>query len=967
MARELKVEIVGDASSFNRALGSAGKGADTFGSKLVKVGKIAATAGAAIAAGVGIAAVKSIDAASDLSEQLNKTAVVFGKNGREVSKWSESLATSFGLSQRAALEAAGTYGNMLVPMGFSRKEAAGMSQQFVELAADMASFNNADPSETLDALRAGLAGETEPLRRFGVFLNDARIKSQAASMGFKLVKGQLDPMAKAAATAAIIMKDTSDTQGDFGRTSGSLANQQRILRAQLENSAASIGRALLPAATKVLQVVNAGIPIISKFGGKVVDAVGPTVTKLAGGFADAFGNIATKVGPSLEQFVGRVQAAIPGIVAVFGPLIAQIGKTLIPIFQALADIGGRAIAGIGKVLQENGPQIRQIFENLGTVIGTLAKVILPILDVALTKVLPVALRTLIPILVLLTGAIAKVAQVIGPVAQVITGVLVAAITTMIGVVKTVAAIFTTAFNGARTAVQTAVNAIRPIIDSVAMIIRGVVNIVKGIFTGDWARVWQGMKQIAEGFLRGLIAYVTTLPSILLGLALKAGQAIVTGITNGLQALPGAIRSGLSVIAGALASVASSAAGWAAGIGRAIIQGIISGFGGLLGQLKSSLENSIKSVVSSLNPFSPVEHGGEIYIGRPLAEGAIKGWLEGSAELPAKVSDKIKEAVQAGQDAISSAKGAFATAFDDLAQSALAAFDKLASEIETRSEKRLREMEERRSAQARQRAKQEALDAVAAAQAEIASISGQKNEFGIIAVDPAKVQQAQANLKSAQQQLADAQYEIDRANLEKRAALERQKLNERQELNRQHFANQLAAVQQSYANGAISAETFHKRLIALFKQYHIPYQKGANELGLALAEGLNNSFKKVSAAANALAQEVLNQFSRIRVIINVELSTKGDPGKKLPRRASGGYVRGNTAYIVGEVGPELFVPGVSGRIVSNADMQNGGAVGGWNAVNVIVYGDVTGQEIIDKVREGLLNINLYNPGSAVTRA
>ena len=62
-------------------------------------------------------------------------------------------------------------GNMLVPMGIGRKKAAEMSKQLVELAADMASFNNASPEETLDALRSGLAGETEPLRKFGVFLN----------------------------------------------------------------------------------------------------------------------------------------------------------------------------------------------------------------------------------------------------------------------------------------------------------------------------------------------------------------------------------------------------------------------------------------------------------------------------------------------------------------------------------------------------------------------------------------------------------------------------------------------------------------------------------------------------------------------------------------------------------------------------------------------------------------------------
>lgn len=140
--------------------------------------------------GVGLgaeAAVRGIEtvlgAASDLTEEINKTAVVFGDSGDDVVAWSKTLADSFGISQRAALEAAGTFGNMLVPMGFARGEAAQMSKRMVELAGDMASFNNASPAETLDALRAGLAGETEPLRRYGVFLNEGRIQTEAFNLG----------------------------------------------------------------------------------------------------------------------------------------------------------------------------------------------------------------------------------------------------------------------------------------------------------------------------------------------------------------------------------------------------------------------------------------------------------------------------------------------------------------------------------------------------------------------------------------------------------------------------------------------------------------------------------------------------------------------------------------------------------------------------------------------------------------
>ena len=155
------------------------------------VAKFAAATGALFAAQQVVK--DAIGNAVDLGEQMNKTAVVFrGPGAKAIQDWSKSTATALGISQRQALESAGVLGNMLVPMGIGRQKAADMSKSFVNLAADMASFNNASPEETLDALRSGLAGETEPLRKFGVFLNEARIKQQAMKMGLYDGTGELE-------------------------------------------------------------------------------------------------------------------------------------------------------------------------------------------------------------------------------------------------------------------------------------------------------------------------------------------------------------------------------------------------------------------------------------------------------------------------------------------------------------------------------------------------------------------------------------------------------------------------------------------------------------------------------------------------------------------------------------------------------------------------------------------------------
>jgi phage-related protein len=192
---------------------------------------------------VAFGAKKAVDAASDLGEQVNKASVVFGKSAPVILDWSKTTAKGLGISQRAALEAAGTFGNMLVPMGVARDEAARMSKRMVTLGADMASFNNASPEETLDAIRAGLAGETEPLRRFGVFLNEARIQQEALNLGLIKGSGALE-----AAQAAVKTATAQVATAQKARTAATAqveAATRRLTEAEkaVEGSAAAVASA----------------------------------------------------------------------------------------------------------------------------------------------------------------------------------------------------------------------------------------------------------------------------------------------------------------------------------------------------------------------------------------------------------------------------------------------------------------------------------------------------------------------------------------------------------------------------------------------------------------------------------------------------------------------------------------------------------------------------------------------------
>jgi hypothetical protein len=141
-----------------------------------------------------------------------------------------------------------------------------MSVTLLALAADLASFNNTPIEEAIIALRSGLSGEAEPLKRFGVAINDVRLKQEALNMGLYDGKGALDITAKTQAAYALILKDTNLAQGDFARTSDGFANQMRILQASLSDAATEVGLVLLPYFKDFVNFINNNIvPAITAF------------------------------------------------------------------------------------------------------------------------------------------------------------------------------------------------------------------------------------------------------------------------------------------------------------------------------------------------------------------------------------------------------------------------------------------------------------------------------------------------------------------------------------------------------------------------------------------------------------------------------------------------------------------------------------------------------------------------------
>ena len=213
--------------------------------------------GAFIGAAISAAAIKkSVDAASDLNEQITKTQQVFGDASKAVLDWSKTTTDSIFISQKAALEAASTFGNLFSAQGFNNAKSSQLSKNLVQLAGDLASFNNIDVTQVLQDLQSGIVGEIEPVRKYGADLRIARVQQEALAETGKSVVKQLTQQELTLARLSLLYRDTKKAQGDAARTAGGLANQERKLSAEVQDLEANLGALLTPAVTLLVTQMN---------------------------------------------------------------------------------------------------------------------------------------------------------------------------------------------------------------------------------------------------------------------------------------------------------------------------------------------------------------------------------------------------------------------------------------------------------------------------------------------------------------------------------------------------------------------------------------------------------------------------------------------------------------------------------------------------------------------------------------
>ena len=350
-------------SADDEAHSAAKSSASVFGG----VFKKALLAGGGLFAGVSIfnGLKDSISAAGDIEQSVGAVDSVFKQSAGQMHSWAQNSAKNLGISANAYNELASVLGASLKNGGTSMDQLAGKTNDLITLGADLASMYGGTTKEAIEAISAALRGETDPIERYGISINDAALSAKALQEGIQKSGGAFTTQQKQLLTQKLLFEQSADAQGNFNRESDTYAHKIQVAQASFENLKVTIGEAFLPAVSAAMDI----------FSSKVM----PVIETVAGGiraFAEAWRNFDGDVTSSgfagwMEEFAFAMRTLYEKVKAYFVdsilpvlrddvfPVLKDIGKGIKDVFDGL--VGIKPNEDTNKFLYDFG-------ENLGKII-----------------------------------------------------------------------------------------------------------------------------------------------------------------------------------------------------------------------------------------------------------------------------------------------------------------------------------------------------------------------------------------------------------------------------------------------------------------------------------------------------------------------------------------------------------------------------------------------------------------------
>ncbi len=363
----LTAKLTADTRQLKTGLQGAGRDVDKFQKKTTGatskakagfggVGKAAAGLGIAFGATKLVSFLgDAVGAFSDLEESVNAVTVIYEDQSDVIAQLGENSAEAFGLTTTEVNDAAVAMGAFADKI--DEADPADAFKNVLQRATDFASVMNIDTAEALDKFRSGLAGESEPLKKFGLDLSEATVQQVALAEGIIATGETMTQTEKVQARYLTIMKQTEKTAGDFANTADGLANSQKILSAKWEEAQIKLGQKLAPAMTTLLQ---AGVDLLPVFG-LIVDVFG-SMLEAAQPSIDLLGELAGILG-DVSAAAGEGEEAASGLGIEFGVVKDAVLAVIDPLGPFREGMAGVALEMLG--VSDESDELATGWENVG--------------------------------------------------------------------------------------------------------------------------------------------------------------------------------------------------------------------------------------------------------------------------------------------------------------------------------------------------------------------------------------------------------------------------------------------------------------------------------------------------------------------------------------------------------------------------------------------------------------------------
>lgn len=468
----------------------------------------------------------------------------FTKLGKQADEFQKKLMTNFGANGITSRTYQALYQTMGTAGGLSEEIASIMSENTTKLVYDIASLYNKQEEDVAANLRSGVyAGQSKVLYQYGIDVTETGmdqyldvLKQKYTELG-DISVNQMTRSEKAILRYLVTLKQTEKAHGDYANTIESPANQLRMLKAEITNAGVALGNLFVKPYQKFLQLANGIVrtvryiaeAIASMFGIKA-ESYNTSIASVTDEWEDQEDAIdgASKAAAAYKrQLLGFDQinnisepkdsgtGANTGMNDIWGQILEDIGSydNALDSVKAKAEKIAETIMGWLGFTRDAETGTWEFSSNLGGIIDileTVYEIVVRIIEWAAdlyNNYLKEPLSQIIDSILSIISCVNKLWKIVEPIILKIVDVVLNILTPVIaGVVN--------------------------IIKDVIQIIQGIIEFIVGVFTGDWSKAWDGIKNIFSGAWNGIKNIFETVIGILKSI-FKGFIEIITELIKGI--------------------------------------------------------------------------------------------------------------------------------------------------------------------------------------------------------------------------------------------------------------------------------------------------------------------------------------------------------------------------------------------------------------------------------------------------